>query len=123
MEAGNRCFDQRVPEEINRKIVDHLADINLPYSDISREYLLREGLSPDRIIKTGSPMAEVLHHYLPKIRASTVLDRLKLTPQSYYVVSACLLYTSPRRRADCLILRPGLFMSLNLLQRLRRYLR
>jgi UDP-N-acetylglucosamine 2-epimerase (non-hydrolysing) len=88
MEAGNRCFDQRVPEEINRKIVDHLADINLPYSDISREYLLREGLPPDRIIKTGSPMAEVLHHYLPKIRASTVLDRLKLTPQSYYVVSA-----------------------------------
>jgi UDP-N-acetylglucosamine 2-epimerase (non-hydrolysing) len=88
MEAGNRCFDQRVPEEINRKIVDHLADINLPYSDISREYLLREGLPPDRIIKTGSPMWEVLHHYLPKIRASNVLKRLKLKPQQYFVVSA-----------------------------------
>ena len=73
MEAGNRCFDQRVPEEINRKIVDHIADINLPYSDISREYLLREGLPPDRVIKTGSPMYEVLHHYLPKIERSDVL--------------------------------------------------
>ena len=67
MEAGNRCFDVRVPEEINRRIVDHIADINLPYSAISREYLLREGLAPDRVIKTGSPMFEVLHHYLPKI--------------------------------------------------------
>ena len=76
MEAGNRCFDQRVPEEINRKIVDHLADMNLPYSDISREYLLREGLPPDRVIKTGSPMYEVLHHYLPKIEQSDVLRRL-----------------------------------------------
>ena len=73
MEAGNRCFDQRVPEEINRKIVDHISDINLPYSDISREYLLREGLPPDRVIKTGSPMFEVLHHYLPKIERSDVL--------------------------------------------------
>ncbi|MCL4180300.1 MAG: UDP-N-acetylglucosamine 2-epimerase (non-hydrolyzing), partial [Verrucomicrobia bacterium] len=87
MEAGNRCFDQRVPEEINRKIVDHIADINLPYSDISREYLLREGLPPDRIIKTGSPMYEVLHHYLPKIEASGVLQRLSLTPEQYFVVS------------------------------------
>ncbi len=66
MEAGNRCFDQRVPEEINRKIVDHISDINLPYSTISRDYLLREGLPPDRVIKTGSPMYEVLHHYLPQ---------------------------------------------------------
>ena len=72
MEAGNRCFDQRVPEEINRKIVDHTSDINMPYSDISREYLLREGLPPDRVIKTGSPMFEVLMHYLPKIERSDV---------------------------------------------------
>jgi UDP-N-acetylglucosamine 2-epimerase len=88
MEAGNRCFDQRVPEEINRKIVDHISDINLPYSQISREYLLREGLPPDRTIVTGSPMAEVLHHYLPKIQASDVLARLSLTAQDYYLVSA-----------------------------------
>ena len=88
MEAGNRCFDQRVPEEINRRIVDHISDINLPYSTISREYLLREGLPPDRVIKTGSPMFEVLHHYLPKIEASTVLDRLRLSPAEYFVVSA-----------------------------------
>lgn len=88
MEAGNRCFDQRVPEEINRKIVDHISDINLPYSQISREYLLREGLPPDRVIVTGSPMYEVLHHYLPKIEASDVLVRLGLTPHEYYVVSA-----------------------------------
>ena len=80
MEAGNRCFDQRVPEEINREIVDHISDINLPYSTISREYLLREGLPPDRVIKTGSPMYEVLHHYLPKIEASDVLARLGLEP-------------------------------------------
>ncbi len=87
MEAGNRCFDQRVPEEINRKIVDHIADINLPYSDISREYLLREGLPPDRVIKTGSPMYEVLHYYLPKIQRSTIHDRLGLTSGQYFVVS------------------------------------
>ena len=88
MEAGNRCFDQRVPEEINRKIVDHISDINLTYSDISREYLLREGLPPDRVIKTGSPMYEVLHHYLPKIEKSDVLERLGLTAGDYFVVSA-----------------------------------
>ena len=86
MEAGNRCFDQRVPEEINRHIVDHIADINLPYSTISREYLLREGLSPDQVIKTGSPMYEVLHYYLPKIQISTVLDRLRLLPREYFVL-------------------------------------
>ena len=88
MEAGNRCFDQRVPEEINRRIVDHISDINLCYSSISREYLLREGLPPDRVIKTGSPMYEVLHHYLPKIERSDVLARLQLQPHSYFVVSA-----------------------------------
>ena len=88
MEAGNRCFDQRVPEEINRKIVDHISDINLAYSSISREYLLREGLPPDRVIKTGSPMFEVLHHYLGKIEASKALDDLGLTEGSYFVVSA-----------------------------------
>jgi UDP-N-acetylglucosamine 2-epimerase (non-hydrolysing) len=88
MEAGNRCFDQRVPEEINRRIVDHIADINLPYSTISREYLLREGLPPDQVIKTGSPMFEVLNYYLPKIQTSTVLDRLRLLPREYFVVSA-----------------------------------
>ena len=87
MEAGNRCFDQRVPEESNRKVVDHLADINMPYSDIAREYLLREGLPPDRVIKTGSPMHEVLHHYLPQIDASDVLDRLRLSAGQYFVVS------------------------------------
>lgn len=87
MEAGNRCFDQRVPEESNRKVVDHLADINMPYSDIAREYLLREGLPPDRVIKTGSPMHEVLHHYLPKIDASDVLERLRLSAGQYFVVS------------------------------------
>ncbi len=88
MEAGNRCFDQRVPEEINRKIVDHTADINLTYSDIAREYLLREGLPPDRVIKTGSPMYEVLNYYLPKIDVSGVLQRLGLEPFTYFVVSA-----------------------------------
>jgi UDP-N-acetylglucosamine 2-epimerase len=88
MEAGNRCFDERVPEETNRKIVDHISDINMPYSDISREYLLREGIPPDRIIKTGSPMFEVLHHYLPKIQASSVLTRLGLSSRGYFVVSA-----------------------------------
>jgi UDP-N-acetylglucosamine 2-epimerase (non-hydrolysing) len=88
MEAGNRCFDQRVPEEINRKIVDHISDINLPYSAISREYLLREGLPPDRVIKTGSPMFEVLHHYLPKIQKSEILQKLGLKERDYFVVSA-----------------------------------
>ena len=88
MEAGNRCFDQRVPEEINRRIVDHISDINLPYSAISREYLLREGLPPDRIIKTGSPMYEVLHHYLAQIEDSDVLRRLNLHAGEYFVVSA-----------------------------------
>ena len=88
MEAGNRCFDLRVPEEINRKIVDHISDINLPYSDISREYLIREGLPPERVIKTGSPMYEVLHHYFPKIQSSDVLQRLKLTSGDYFVLSA-----------------------------------
>jgi len=87
MEAGNRCFDQRVPEEINRKVVDHLADINMPYSDISREYLLREGLPPDRIIKTGSPMNEVLAYYAGGIAASGVMEALKLEPREFYVVS------------------------------------
>ena len=88
MEAGNRCFDQRVPEETNRRIVDHTADVNLTYSDIAREYLLREGLPPDLVIKTGSPMAEVLTHYRPQIDASDVLARMGLTPRQYFVVSA-----------------------------------
>lgn len=88
MEAGNRCFDQRVPEETNRKIVDHTADINLTYSDIAREYLLREGLPADRIIKTGSPMFEVLNHYLPQIKASTVLEQLNLEKGKFFVVSS-----------------------------------
>jgi len=87
MEAGNRCFDQRVPEEINRKIVDHISDINMPYSSIGREYLLREGLSPDRVIKTGSPMFEVLHYYLPKIQKSGIRGQLKLKDKDYFVVS------------------------------------
>ena len=87
MEAGNRCFDQRVPEETNRKIVDHISDINLTYTDIAREYLLREGLPADRIIKTGSPMFEVLNHYLPSIEASDILNRLELSAQQYFVVS------------------------------------
>lgn len=88
MEAGNRCFDMRVPEETNRRIVDHIADINLTYSTIARDYLLREGLPPDQVIKTGSPMYEVLHYYLPQIKASNVLERLRLEEQCYYVVSA-----------------------------------
>ena len=88
MEAGNRCFDQRVPEETNRRIVDHTADINLTYSSIAREYLLREGLPPDQVIKTGSPMCEVLGHYRPRIESSTVLERLGLVPEGFFVVSA-----------------------------------
>lgn len=87
MEAGNRCFDQRVPEETNRKIVDHTSDINLPYSALARENLLREGLPPDRIIKIGSPMYEVLHHARPRIEASEILSRLGLRAGDYYVVS------------------------------------
>ncbi|MFO0121837.1 MAG: non-hydrolyzing UDP-N-acetylglucosamine 2-epimerase [Inhella sp.] len=88
MEAGNRCFDFRVPEEINRRIVDHTADIHLPYSQLARDYLLREGLPPDQIIVTGSPMGEVLAHYRPGIEASDALVRLGLSPQQYCVVSA-----------------------------------
>jgi len=87
MEAGNRCFDQQVPEELNRKVVDHLSDINMPYSSIAREYLLREGIAPDRIIKTGSPMHEVLHYYSDDIEHSDILSRLHLTPEAYFVVS------------------------------------
>ncbi len=88
MEAGNRCFDQRVPEETNRKIVDHTADINMTYSDIAREYLLREGLPADRIIKTGSPIYEVVHSKLEDIKASNILNELNLTKNEYFVVSA-----------------------------------
>ena len=88
MEAGNRCFDMRVPEETNRRIVDHTADVNLTYSSIARDYLLREGLSPDLIIKTGSPMFEVLTHYRSKIDASDVLNRLGLKENSYFIISA-----------------------------------
>jgi len=88
MEAGNRCFDQRVPEETNRKIVDHISDINLTYSDIAREYLLREGLPADRIIKTGSPMYEVIHGKLDDINASDIVNELSLAKGNYFVVSA-----------------------------------
>jgi UDP-N-acetylglucosamine 2-epimerase (non-hydrolysing) len=88
MEAGNRCFDERVPEELNRRIVDHTADINLPYSSIAREYLLAEGLPPDRIIKTGSPLLEVLTHYRPGIEASDAVSRLGLQRHRYFLVSA-----------------------------------
>lgn len=88
MEAGNRCFDQRVPEEINRRIVDHTADVNLTYSSIARDYLLREGLPPDLVIKTGSPMFEVLTHYRPRIDTSDVLTRMNLAEGEYFVVSA-----------------------------------
>src|SRR4051794_12803754 len=88
MEAGNRCFDQRVPEETNRRIVDHVSDINLTYSSIAREYLLREGVPPDQIIKTGSPMFEVLERHRVAIEASDVLQRLSLEHDGYFVVSA-----------------------------------
>ena len=88
MEAGNRCFDQRVPEETNRKIVDHLADVNLTYSTIARDYLLNEGLPPDRIIKTGSPMFEVLNHYRKNIDESKILEKLNLVKHNFFVVSA-----------------------------------
>lgn len=88
MEAGNRCFDQRVPEETNRKIVDHISDINLTYSSIARDYLLREGLPPERVIKTGSPIFEVLHHYMEGIEKSQVLKQLNLKRLDYFAVSA-----------------------------------
>jgi len=88
MEAGNRCFDQRVPEETNRKIVDHISDINLTYSDIAREYLLKEGLSPDRIIKTGSPMYEVLYAFMDKINTSSIQNELNLEKEKYFIVSS-----------------------------------
>lgn len=88
MEAGNRCFDQRVPEEINRKIIDHISDINLPYTEHARRYLLAEGLKPETVIKTGSPMKEVLTYYRPQIEASDILDRLQLNAGCYFVVSA-----------------------------------
>ncbi len=88
MEAGNRCFDQRVPEETNRKIVDHTADINMPYSTIARDYLLAEGISADRVVKTGSPMYEVLHYHMAKIDSSKILDKLNIKNGHYFVVSA-----------------------------------
>lgn len=88
MEAGNRCFDHRVPEETNRRIVDHAADVNLTYSSIARDYLLREGLPPDLVIKTGSPMFEVLAHYRPQIDASDIINRLRLEHGQYFVISA-----------------------------------
>jgi UDP-N-acetylglucosamine 2-epimerase (non-hydrolysing) len=88
MEAGNRCFDERVPEELNRRIVDHISDINLTYSEHARRHLLREGIRPDTVIKTGSPMREVLAYYAPQIRASRILTRLKVKPRGYFVVSA-----------------------------------
>lgn len=88
MEAGNRCFDQRVPEEINRKIIDHISDINLPYTEHARRYLLSEGIKPETVIKTGSPMKEVLEYYMPQIESSDVLEKLNVTEREYFVVSA-----------------------------------
>ena len=87
MEAGNRCFDQRVPEEVNRKIVDHLSDINLPLSEQARDYLIAEGIKPETIIKTGSPMAEVLNANMEKIKSSDILEREELKPKEYIVMS------------------------------------
>jgi UDP-N-acetylglucosamine 2-epimerase (non-hydrolysing) len=87
MEAGNRCFDQRVPEEINRKIADHISDINMTYTEHARRYLMAEGIKPETVIKTGSPMKEVLEHYGPQIDTSDVLDRLQVEPKGYFVVS------------------------------------
>ena len=113
MEAGNRCFDQRVPEEINRRIIDHISDVNMPYSDIAREYLLREGLPADRIIKTGSPMYEILHHYLPKIEASDVLERFSLREEDYFVVSS--------HREENIDFPEQFEKLVNLLNRLSRY--
>ena len=88
MEAGNRCFDERVPEEINRRLIDHISDINLPYSDISREYLLREGIDPKTIIKTGSPMFEVLEYHKSKIYSCSILDKLNIVKEKYFLISA-----------------------------------
>jgi UDP-N-acetylglucosamine 2-epimerase (non-hydrolysing) len=107
MEAGNRCFDERVPEEINRRIVDHFADINMPYSAIAREYLLAEGLAADRIIKTGSPLYEVLNHYRPKVEQAKVVAQLQVEPGKYFLVSAHRAENVDsderiRRVADCL---------------------
>ena len=110
MEAGNRCFDQRVPEETNRKIVDHVSDINLTYSDIAREYLLREGLPADRIIKTGSPMFEVLNYYKHAIESSDVLTKLNLEENKYFVVSA-----HREENINNLINFSGLIATLNLI--------
>ena len=87
MEAGNRCFDMRVPEEINRRIVDHIADINMPYSDIARDYLLAEGIHPQQIIKTGSPLYEVLSHHKNDINSSTILKKLGIKKKIYFLVS------------------------------------
>ena len=104
MEAGNRCFDERVPEESNRRLVDHLSDINLPYSSLARENLLREGLPPDRVIKTGSPMKEVLDHYADDIERSDVLDRLELEPGGYFLFSCHRAENVDRReRLDLLV--------------------
>ena len=116
MEAGNRCFDQRVPEETNRKIVDHLSDINLTYSSIAREYLIREGLPADRIIKTGSPMFEVLNHYLPAINQSDVIKRLNLENYKFFVVSA---HREENITSDHNF--EGLMLSLNLIAEKYRY--
>ncbi|MCW5603808.1 MAG: UDP-N-acetylglucosamine 2-epimerase (non-hydrolyzing) [Burkholderiales bacterium] len=104
MEAGNRCFDERVPEEVNRRIVDHISDINLPYTEHARRYLLREGIRPETVIKTGSPMYEVLSYYEAKIAASNALKRLKLEPRDYFLVSAHREENidSPRNLADLL---------------------